>query len=66
MQSFNRKVIIKMKILSIIFLIYAFLKSIFYGYFEIKEKENKSGGITVIVLALLGLILPISILILFL
>ena len=40
-----------MKILSIIFLIYAFLKSLFYGYFEIKEKENKSGGIAVIFLA---------------
>ncbi len=53
----------KMKILSIIFLIYAFLKSIFYAYFEIKEKENKYGGITVILLAILGLILPISLLI---
>lgn len=52
-----------MKILSIILLIYAFLKSIFYGYFEIKEKENKYGGITVILLAILGLILPISLLI---
>lgn len=55
-----------MKILSIIVLIYAFLKSIFYGYFEIKEKENKSGGIIVIILAIIGLILPISFLIFFL
>lgn len=54
-----------MKILSIIFLIYAFLKSVFYGYFEIKEKENKSGGIAVIFLAIIGLIFPISLLILF-
>lgn len=54
-----------MKILAIIFLIYAFLKSIFYGYFEIKEKENKSGGIAVIFLAIIGLIFPISLLILF-
>lgn len=54
-----------MKILSIIILIYAFLKSVFYGYFEITEKENKSGGITVIFLAILGLILPISLLIIF-
>ena len=54
-----------MKILSIIFLIYAFLKSVFYGYFEIKEKENKSGGIAAIFLAIIGLIFPISLLILF-
>lgn len=54
-----------MKTLSIIFLIYAFMKSIFYAYFEIKEKENKSGGIIVILLAIIGLILPIFLLILF-
>ncbi len=55
-----------MKILSMILIIYAFLKSIFYGYFEIKEKENKAGGIIVIFLALIGLIFPIFLLILFL
>lgn len=54
-----------MKTLSIIFLIYAFIKSIFYGYYEIKEKENKSGGIIVITLAIIGLIFPITLLILF-
>ena len=54
-----------MKIISIIFLIYAFLKSIFYGYFEINEKSNKIGGIVVIVLALIGLVLPVTFLILF-
>ncbi len=53
-----------MKLISIAFLIYAFLKSMFYGYFEIKEKENKSGGIIVIFLSIIGLILP-SILLLF-
>lgn len=54
-----------MKILSIVFLVYAFIKSIFYGYFEIKEKENKSGGIIVIFLAIIGLILPTTFLILY-
>lgn len=54
-----------MNILSIIILIYAFLKSVFYGLYEIKEKENKFGGITVIFLALIGLIIPITFLILF-
>lgn len=54
-----------MKILSIIFLIYAFIKSIFYGYFEITEKKNKSGGIIVIGLAIIGLILPITFIIIF-
>lgn len=55
-----------MKILAILFLIYSFFKSLFYGYFEIKEKENKSGGLIVIFLAIIGLILPVSFLILFL
>lgn len=54
-----------MKTISIILLIYAFMKSIFYGYFEIKEKENKSGGITVIILAIIGLIFPTTLLLLF-
>ena len=54
-----------MKILSIIILIYVFLKSIFYGFYEIKDQENKLGGAVVIFLALLGLILPITFLILF-
>lgn len=55
-----------MKIISIIILIYALIKSIFYGYFEIKEKKNKSGGITVILLAVIGFILPITFIITFL
>lgn len=55
-----------MKILSIIFLIYAFLKSVFYGYFEIKQKENKSGGIIVIFLSIIGLVLPTTFIIVFL
>ncbi len=55
-----------MKLISIAFLIYAFLKSMFYGYFEIKEKENKSGGIIVMFLSIIGLILPSTLLLFFL
>lgn len=51
-----------MKFLFTFILIIGFLKSIYYGLFEIKEKENKSGGIAVIVIAILGLILPTALL----
>lgn len=54
-----------MEYLATFILIYAFLKSIYYGIYEIKDKKNKSGGIAVIVLAILGLILPISLLIIY-
>lgn len=52
-----------MKFIAILFLIYFFFKSIYYGIFEIKENKNKPGGITVIFLAILGLIFPFSLLI---
>lgn len=51
-----------MKTLTIILLIYVFLKGIYYGIFELKEKENKPAGIVSIFLAILGLILPLVIL----
>ena len=47
-----------MKYLALLFLLIGFLKSYYYGLFEIKEKQNKSGGIAVIILAILGLIMP--------
>lgn len=47
-----------MKFLFTFILLIGFLKSFYYGLFEIKEKENKSGGIAIIFLAILGLILP--------
>lgn len=47
-----------MKIFFTIILIIAFIKSYYYGIYEIKEKENKSGGVAIICLAILGLILP--------
>ncbi len=53
-----------MQYIATIFLIYVFIKSIYYGIFEINEKNNKSGGLTVIFLSILGLMLPLIILIL--
>ncbi len=47
-----------MKFLFTFILLIGFLKSFYYGLFEIKEKENKPGGIAVIFLAILGLSLP--------
>lgn len=51
-----------MKYLFTFILILGFLKSFYYGLFEIKEKENKAGGIAVIFIAILGLILPTALL----
>lgn len=51
-----------MKFLFTFILIISFIKSFYYGMYEIKEKENKSGGIAIICLAILGLILPVSLL----
>ena len=54
-----------MKLIAFFFIIYAFIKSIYYGLFEIKEKKNKPCGYTTFFLATIGLILPAIILILF-
>ena len=48
-----------MKYIAIIFLIFIFLNSYYYGCFEINEKKNYPGGILVIVLSLIGLIFPL-------
>ena len=37
--------------------IFAFIKTLSYGIFELKENNNKSGSILVIALSILGLIL---------
>ncbi len=47
-----------MKFLFTFILILSFFKSYYYGKFEIEEEENKFGGITIIFLAILGLIFP--------
>lgn len=54
-----------MKYIAIIFLIYIFLKSIYYGFFELKEKNNKSGGVAIIFLSTLGLIISLLIIFIF-
>ena len=43
-------------------LICSFLKSLYYGLYEKNEKKNKTAGITIIILAILGLIFPITLL----
>lgn len=43
-----------------IFAIAATMECIFYGYYEIKINENKPGGITLIVLSLIGLVFSIT------
>jgi len=52
-----------MKLIAIIFIIYLFLKSIYYGIFELTDNKNKPGGIVIIVIAIIGLIFPLSLLI---
>lgn len=47
-----------MYIIGLIFLFYCFLKLFFYGIFEIKEMNNKIGGISICLLASSGFIFP--------
>ena len=54
-----------MTYIAILFSIYCFIKNMYYGIFEIKNKKNKSGGIAIIIIAITGLIFPISVLVLF-
>ena len=54
-----------MKVIAIFFIIYCFLKTLFYAIYEINSKKNNSGGITIILIALIGFILPFTILIFF-
>lgn len=47
-----------MKFLVLILSIIIFIKTTSYGLYELKENNNKAGGITVIAIATLALILP--------
>jgi len=47
-----------MKVLVLILSIIIFIKTTSYGIYELKENNNKSGGIVVISIAFLSLILP--------
>lgn len=51
-----------MKYLASIFLIYSFIKNIYYALFELNQKHNKSGGLFVIFYAFLGITLPLLLL----
>lgn len=44
--------------ISLIFLVFCFLKSIYYGIYEFKSQQNKKAGIFITILSLIGLILP--------
>ncbi len=46
-----------MRILVIILSIIIFIKTLSYGFYELKD-ENKVGGITVIVISIIALVLP--------
>ena len=50
-----------MKIISYLLSIWIFIRTLSYGIYEIKQNSNTSGGIVIIVLAVLSLILPITV-----
>ncbi len=52
-----------MYILGLVFVIYCFLKFFFYGIYEIKQLQNKTGGITICALAIISTILTSGIII---
>lgn len=52
---------ILLNILIILLSIIIFIKTFNYGIFEIKNNNNKSGGITVIIVSILALISSIAI-----
>jgi len=47
-----------MRILVVILSIIIFIKTTSYGVYELKENNNKTGGIVVISIAVIALILP--------
>lgn len=48
-----------MKYLSLFFIILLFLKSFYYGTFELKTNKNKFGGFGIYFLSLIGLLTPL-------
>lgn len=47
-----------MALISFILLILCFLKTFYYGVYEVKQKQNKPGGIAICFLAILRTYLP--------
>lgn len=54
-----------MKIFYILFTTYLYLKIYYYSDYEIKEKNNKSNGITLKVISTIGFIISLFILLFF-
>lgn len=52
-----------MKYFSILFIIYLFLKSFNYGFFELNNKKNIPGGIFLIIVSIISFIFPLILLI---
>ncbi len=52
-----------MKFIAILFILYCFLKTLFYAIYEIKSRKNRNGGMTIIFIALIGFLLPFTVLI---
>lgn len=50
-----------LKLFACVLIILIFLKSLFYGIYELQNNNNKSAGSAIIVLSIIGLILPIVI-----
>ncbi len=47
-----------MPYLALILLVWCFLKTFYYGIYEVKQKQNKPGGIAICLLAILRTYLP--------
>ena len=47
-----------MGIVVVLLSIWIFIKTLFYGIYEIKNNSNKPGGITIILISIISLILP--------
>ena len=52
-----------MPYLALILLVLCFLKTFYYGIYEIKQENNKPGGIATCLFSLLGLIFPVIVII---
>lgn len=51
-----------MLFLAIVFMLFCTLKSVFFGIYEFRENKNKSGGIAIISIAILGFIISLFLL----
>lgn len=47
-----------MKILIFLLTLFIFIKTVYYAIYEIKENNNKTSGIFIIILSIICLILP--------